>query len=249
MKPAHDPGVRWGGALLLAGAVAMLAGAAVHFSDPALGIDGAIERGEISGYLGNVVQIKGKAYVNLVLWIVGVGLLGLGGTALSAAGDASRAAARGVVRFAYAAGATLAWVSFMVWIALVRAAPTLEPSVAESFAFIASRIDWLATTLIVGIGPAVLSRMMGIEWLPKWLRAWGLLAAGASVLTWIAMAAGGLESYGFIVVPVGVLWSLATGILAWRRAASQMSTRTSVQLAASPIQMSTARKLAGHSPQ
>jgi hypothetical protein len=227
MRPAHDPGVQWGGVLLLAGAVTMLAGAGVHFSEPALGIDGAIERGEISAYLGNVVPIRGKAYANLVLWIVGVGFLGLGGTALSAAGDAARGAARGVARFAYAAGATLAWVSFMVWIALVRAAPTLDPSVAEALAFVASRVDWLATTLIVGVGPAVLSTMMGIEWLPKWLRSWGLLAAGAGVLTWIAMAAGGLESYGFIVVPVGVVWSLVTGILVWRRGAAQTSARTS----------------------
>lgn len=67
MKPALDPGVRWGGALLVAGAVTMLAGAAVHLSDPALGIDGAIERGEISDYLGKVVPIKGKAYANLVV--------------------------------------------------------------------------------------------------------------------------------------------------------------------------------------
>lgn len=50
----------------------------------------------------------------------------------------------------------------MVWIALVRGSPNLEPSVAELFAFIASRVDWLATTLIVGIGPAVLSTMIGV---------------------------------------------------------------------------------------
>jgi hypothetical protein len=221
VKPAVDPGVRFGGVLLSAGAAVMLAGAVVHFSEPRLAIDGILDHGDISDYLAGVAETKSTAYANLVLWIVGVGLLGLGGTALSTAGDSSRPAERALARFAYAAGPTLAWVAFLVWIALVRAAPSLDPVTAESLAFIASRVDWLATTLIVGVGPALLSTLLGIWILPRWLRLWGVVAAGASVLTWIALVAGGLESYGVLIVPLGVVWSLVTGIVTWRRTSTE----------------------------
>jgi len=70
---------------------------------------------------------------------------------------------------------------------------------------------------LVGIGPVLISVAGRDDWVPKWLARWGFLALAASLLTAIAMFTGGLTTYGFLIVPVGMIWTIAASIVLFRR--------------------------------
>lgn len=90
----------------------------------------------------------------------------------------------------------------------------VEPAVADGLGFISSRADWLATVLVVGLGPLLLSRD---TWVPRWLKGPGPFAGAVSVLTLIAMYTGGLSTYGAAIVPVGIVWTLGAALVAIRQ--------------------------------
>ncbi len=72
--------------------------------------------------------------------------------------------------------------------------------------------------LLVGFGPLLVAIAGRDTWVPTWLARWSRVTAGAGLLTVVAMYTDQLSSYGFLVVPVGIGWTIAAGIVALRSA-------------------------------
>ena len=91
-------------------------------------------------------------------------------------------------------------------------------ALAEALGFFASRADWIATVLLVGVAfrPALIAASGRDTWVPGWLAIWGALALLAGLLTTLTTLAGGLTTYGFLVVPVGLGWTIAAGVVVLR---------------------------------
>lgn len=207
-----------GGSCLLAGALLMIAGAIVWATTGA-DLDSALADGTMSEYLSDAAEHHTALMTNLGLWIVGASLLGFGGASL--AGSSEERAGADVARGIYLVGAAAAVVAFGVWSGLVHAAHLPEVGgVAEAIGFSVSRIDWVATIMLIGVGPLALVWPERTGWAPGWLRAWSGLTALAGLLTVVAMVTGDLDTLGFVIVPLGAAWSIAAGAVAIRRGRS-----------------------------
>lgn len=179
-------------------------------------LDAALTESDIVGFLARVAESETAVFINLSSWIAGVFLLGVGGYLLSRVNDGTTSSIAGA---SYLIGSSVAIGSFVTWMALVRLAGSgVEPAVADALGFISSRADWLATVLVVGLGPLLLSLAGKDTWAPHWLQGLGLLAGAVSALTLIAMYAGGLSTYGAVIVPVGIVWTLGAALVAIRQA-------------------------------
>lgn len=213
-----DRTARTGGYACLVGAALMIVGAACKIA-AGVDLDQALATGDLAGYLSGAADVRGLLIANLSLWIVGVFVLGVAGTLLAALGR-RRAAAR-IGRLSYGTAVPLAIAAFVAWLALVvQLAGEVSPAelaVAEVLGWFASRADWTATVLVVGAGPLLVSLAGRSAWVPNWLLGWGVAAAGTGALTVLAMFVGGLTGYGFLIVPVGLGWTLAAGIVLLRR--------------------------------
>jgi len=209
---------RLGGLAAVCGAVTMFAGAALWGASGA-DLDSAISTGDYQGYLDAVNQSHTLVVANLVVWIAGVFMLGKAGVAMTDLILRKRAYAH-IAGLAYRVGLSLALVAFLAWLAIVVQVPAgasdTEIAIVKVFGWFASRADWLATALIVGFGPAWISLGANGEWMPRWLSGLGLLAGLAGIATIVAIFADGLTTYGFAVVPIGLIWTLATGIVMLR---------------------------------
>lgn len=205
------------GVTAIAGAVLMLIGAALWAASGA-DLDAALADGAIAGYLTDAAANSELLVANLSFWIAGVLVLSIGGLMLLSLG-ASNSNAAIAARAVYTTGAPLAIASFVAWLALIRLAGSGGAEVealADTLGFFASRADWIATVLLVGIGPALIAASGRESWVPGWLAIWSAVALLAGLLTTIAMFAGGLTTYGFLVVPVGLGWTIAAGVVVLR---------------------------------
>ena len=158
---------------------------------------------------------------NLTLWIVMVLLMGIAATAMTSLCETRHVTAQ-VARFCYWVGSPLVIGAYVAWLAIVvQVAPDTSPAaitLAKAMGWFASRADWVATILIIGIGPTFISLAGRDAWVPRWLFRWSFATAVAGLLTALAMFTGGsgLGSYGFLIVPVGVGWMVAAGIVLLR---------------------------------
>ncbi|MCZ7665977.1 MAG: hypothetical protein M5U34_01405 [Chloroflexi bacterium] len=113
---------------------------------------------------------------NLTIWIVGTLIFGIAGTAMSGVCVQRQTVAQ-VARYCYWAGVPLVVAAYVAWLALVvQIAPDSSETavlMAEVIGWFASRADWVATILILGTGPALISLAARGEWAPKWLVGWG----------------------------------------------------------------------------
>ncbi len=151
---------------------------------------------------------------NLSTWIVGVLVLGAGGAALALTIGRGRLVGT-LTALGYAGGGVMGTTSFVAMLML----PTVFAGGADSdlmaataFALFGSRLDWIATLLILAVGPVMISRLDGDDWLPGWLHKLSLLAVVAGLLTVVALFTNALATYGFLTVPAGMIWHLAAGI-------------------------------------
>lgn len=184
-------------------------------------LDRALAEGSIDAYLRNAADARGILVANLSVWIVGVILWGAAGTLISKL-PAGRPTAAVLGRYCFqvgvpvVVGAYVAWLAVVVQLAGVDSAAAVE--VGKALGWFASRADWVATILVVGLGPALLASGGVGTWAPRWLIGWGYLAAATGVLNAIAMLTGGagLLTYGFLIIPVGVGWLIAVGVVLLR---------------------------------
>ena len=188
-------------------------------------LDAALASGTMAEYLAGVPDVRSLLVANLALWIVGVMAWGVAGDALSrlpSSGPSATLLARSCYRF----GVPLVVSAYAAWLVVVV---VLGGGVSESaltsgtaFGWYASRADWIATILVAGLGPLFLSLGGRGTWVPRWLLVWGGLAAFAGVLNALAMLTGGagLTTYGFAIIPIGLGWQIAAGIVVLRRGAT-----------------------------
>lgn len=209
---------RKAGAVILIGAIIMLAGAIVWQAAGA-DLDAALATEGIPAYLELLGNVRHLIILNLSFWTLGVFLMGVGGFMLSNLSRQNYLPSQ-FAKFCFITAVPMAIVSF-VGMATIAAliAPDTQPmsvEITEAIGWFSSRTDWFATILIVGLGPAFLSSAGSRIWAPRWLSFWGYICAIAGVLTLVSIYIGGLTTYGFLIVPVGLGWMIAAGIVLLR---------------------------------
>lgn len=205
--------LRAGGLVLGAGALAMIVGAIVR-QTTGTDLDAALTEGRMADYLAEAAAVQTALFLNLSLWILGAFLLGVGGYLLSRVTDNTPSSVAGA---GYLIGPALAITAFVTWMALLRLTGTDPgPAIADALGFISSRVDWIATVLLVGLGPLLLSVGGRRTWVPGWLYGLGLAGAAAGLLTIVAMYTGALNTYGFLIVPIGLVWVISASVVAIR---------------------------------
>ncbi len=213
--------IRIGAYTAINGAVTMIIGAALWGASGA-DLDRALASGELSNYLTAAGAARQLLVANLTLWIIGVFIIGVAGTAMANL-CVRRPAIAQVAQFSFGTSVPLVIAAYVAWLAIVvQVAPVTSPAavlVTKVFGWFASRADWVATILIIGIGPALISLAGRGDWVPTWLARWSIGTAIAGLLTAVAMLTGGsgLSTYGFLIIPAGVGWMLAAGIVLLRR--------------------------------
>lgn len=213
---------RMGGVAAIIAALTMITGA-ILWGISGADIDAALAADDMAGYITAVAETRPWLLANLCVWIVGVMIWGMAATAMSMLGQ-QRPLVAHLARYCYWVGVPIVTVAYVAWLSVVvhvgddTSASTVL--VAEIVGWVASRADWVATILIVGIGPTFLSVAGRGVWVPTWLFRWSLLTAFTGLLNAIAMLTGGagLTTYGFLIIPVGVFWMLAAGIVLVRYA-------------------------------
>lgn len=205
---------RSAGITALAGAATMIAGA-ILWASTGTDIDAALAAGNVAAYLADAAANSTVIVANSSIWIVGALLLGAADVQMAAVSRVRTSASR-LAHYAAVAGASIAVVAFVVWLALVTqlapGADQVSEPLAATIAWIASRADWIATVLLVAIAPAAIAVGAADDWMPTWLSRWPGLALVAGLIAVVAMFIGGLSTYGFLIVPVGLGWIIAAGV-------------------------------------
>lgn len=218
-----DATKRHAGLTAILGAICALTGAALWGASGA-DIDAALATGDTAGYLQAAGDSKGLLVANLSIWILMALLFGIAGSLLSSLGE-SRPVLSKAATICYQVGVPLVIVTYVAWMAIVvQVAPDTSAEavmMTKTLGWFASRGDWLATILIVGVGPTLIAFSGKDNWVPTWLLRWGYLTLLAGLLNAIAMFTGGagLSTYGFVIIPVGVFWMLAAGVVSLRQQA------------------------------
>lgn len=215
---------RLGAYTAIAGAICALVGAGLWISTGSgTDLDAALVQDDVAGYLTAVGENQTAIIANLVIWIVMAFLLGIAGTSMAALGRQRASTAR-VGAYCYYVGVPVVITAYSAWLAIVvRLAPDASAEaimLTDVMGWFAVRADWIATILIVGIGPTFVALAGRGTWAPGWLVIWSYVTAVTAALNAAAMLTGGagLSTYGFAIIPVGVLWMIAAGtaLLRWR---------------------------------
>ncbi|HMB93005.1 MAG TPA: hypothetical protein VKP65_19300 [Rhodothermales bacterium] len=222
MEAKHiETATRVGAYTAIAGSLCALTGAALWGLSGA-DLDAALATGDTASYLTAAGDASLMLVTNLTIWIVMIFLMGIAATAMASLSGHRPVIAR-FAMFCYWVGAPLVMAAYVAWLAVVvQIAPATSPEAimaAEVVGWFASRADWVATILVLGIGPPLLSLAGREDWVPTWLARWSVLTAVAGVLNAVAMLTGGsgLTTYGFVIIPIGVGWMLAAGIVLFRQ--------------------------------
>lgn len=203
----------------LSGAILMLIGAALYFSS---GTDlwAAVAGGDIAGYLVTAGGVKAQLVANLTFWITGVLVLGVAWNRLVLLCEQRPALAQ-LARMGATTAVPLAITSFIAMLAMVvQIAPDTSATsvaIANVIGWIGIRADDLATALLIGFPPLFLALAARGEWMPTWLARWGYLAGAVGLLSLVVIYIPPLTPMGFLIVPVGMGWMIATGVVLLRR--------------------------------
>ncbi len=203
----------------LIGALCMLAGA-TFWGISGADLEKALYNGDIANYLINAQENYTLVIANISIWIIGVTLIGIAGTMMVKL-CVQRQAISTIAMYIYWIALPLVIASYVAMLTVVvQLSPDISEatvSIAGAMGWFGTRVDWIATIFMLGIGPALISVAGRGDWVPNWLARWGFLALFASLLTAVAMFMGGLTTYGFLIVPVGLSWTIAASIVLFRR--------------------------------
>lgn len=212
--------VRLGGYTVIAGTITMLIGAAL-WGTSGTDLWAALDNGDMAGYLTAIEPVKGQLVANLSVWILGVLILGAAGAMLSALCTQRRPLAR-IAQVCFQTAVPLVIVAYIAMLAVVvqlsGASSETAVSLANIIGWIGARADDLATALIIGVGPLFIALAGHGEWVPTWLLRWGYLTGFVGVLSVLFLYLPGMTPYGSIILPVGMGWMLATGVVLLRQA-------------------------------
>ncbi len=211
-------GANWaGGMLSVIGAITMTVGGGVYttagadlwgFVDSDVGVD---------AYMADAAAAVSTLHATHAMWIAGVFILAIGGILLTRGGPDTLSVA---ARASYMIGAALAIPAFLAMVALTRLAEsgTDAPGLAESLGFLGARTDDVATVVIIGLGPLLISLANRDGWMPAWLVRIGMVAGLAGAASLVSLFFGAAGTIGFIIVPIGMVWSIAAGAITIRQA-------------------------------
>jgi ABC-type transport system involved in cytochrome c biogenesis permease subunit len=103
----------------------------------------------------------------------------------------------------------------------------IAPDTSDTAVYIARVVGWLgaraddiATALFLGAGPLFISLAGHGDWVPRWLLRWSYLAFFCGLLSIVVLYFPGMSQYGFVIVPVGMGWMVAAGIVLLRKKTS-----------------------------
>jgi hypothetical protein len=210
--------VRLAGYTAIGGAVTMIIGAALWGSS---GTDlwVALANDEMAAYLTAATAAKPAMVANTTFWILGVLLLGVAGTTLARLCGRRPVWAQ-VAQVCFNTAVPLAIVSFLAMVVLVVqiGADSSETAVAlaKVVGWIGTKADDIATILIIGAGPLFISMAGRRDWLPIWLARWGYLAGLTGLIAAVIIYFPALSTVGLIIVPVGMGWMIAVGVVLLR---------------------------------
>lgn len=210
---------RLAGYTAIGGVVTMLVGTALLFASGA-DLDAALASGDVAGFLTAAGETSQFLVANLTFWILGVLILGVAGTAMATVCVQRRVIAQ-VALFSYWTAVPLVIASYVAWLAIVvQVAPDHSATavlLTEMTGWFASRADWIATILILSCGPALIAQAGRGEWVPTWLLRWSYVALFAGLLTAVSLFTGGITTFGLLILPVGMGWTAAAGVVLLRR--------------------------------
>lgn len=203
---------RTGSITLLIGSICMILGA-VLLAITGADLDDALVKSNLSDYMILAQENKILLITNLTLWLFGVIILGIGGIMMAHLGNECTILSK-IAGYNYYIAIPIVVIAYSAWLAIVVRLSVYENEtsalIAEIMGWFASRADWIATILMLGTGPLFISLAGRKIWVPKWLRIWSYVALATGVLNLIAILANGLTTYGFLIIPVGLGWMVAS---------------------------------------
>lgn len=211
---------RAAGACAIIGAIIMLSGAGTWMST-GTDLDAALMGGTVADYLIATHAKSGTLAVNIALWTIGAVVMCAGGVQLALLGR-SRPQPAALAAFAYAVGAASAIVFFPLWYGIIVGLSPAQAAGADVSAFAtalghgATTADWLATIMILAVGGMSVAHAGRDTWVPGWLRTWSYFLGVAGVLSLLGIVLGDRSTYGMLIVPIGIGWLIAAGIVAMR---------------------------------
>ncbi|MBI1225023.1 MAG: hypothetical protein GC192_07270 [Bacteroidetes bacterium] len=204
--------------ITLLGSICMLSGAVMMVMS-GTDLDQALYGNDLAGYLKSAMTNQNILIANLSFWILGVILLGLGANMMALL-SSQKSVLTQVIRYNYGIAVPLVVLAYLAWLAVVvrlaSSSSTEAATIAEAIGWFASHADWVSTVLIVGTGPMFISAAGRDSWVPNWLRIWSYIAFFAGILNVMAHYSGGLTTYGFLIIPVGLGWMIAAAITLFR---------------------------------
>lgn len=170
----------------------------------------------MNAYLNSLESVKPMLAASTFFWTLGVLLLGTAGTMMSAM-CTKRPGLVQLQKTLLGTAVPVAVVSFFMMFSLTVSATDIHS--ANLIGWTGARLDDLATAMIIGFSPMLLSVAGKKDWVPGWLGTWGMLAGLAGALD-IACMFTGLTALSFIIIPIGMGWMIAAGVVLIRRAHS-----------------------------
>lgn len=211
--PTHNKSiVAFAGYMAISGAVAMFIGAAFW---GATGTDlwQALASDQVEAYVTQLPPVRHLLVINTSFWTLGVLLLAATGTLMAEFCITHLGLARMGMSFMRTA-ASIAIVSFIAMLSLAFYSGSVE--IASVIGWIGTRLDDIATALLIGFGPLCLSIAGKSDWVPWWLAVWGYLAGITGILGIIGLLTG-MVALGFIIIPFGLGWMIAAGVVLIKR--------------------------------
>lgn len=207
------------GLTAILGSLIMIAGAACYFNSGA-DLWVMLSEDDMAGY-NQIISQKTKLMVmNQTLWIIGALLMGL-----ALRGYSKHYNENSLKNFAISyfgiIGASIAVVAFFLMmtntVQLSTESNPVRVEIARVFGYSGARLDDLATSMLVGFAPCFVALCGRSKGLPSWSVYWGFLCGILGVLSLAFQFSKSLEAFAFMIVPVGILWMLTTGIYHFRK--------------------------------
>jgi hypothetical protein len=199
----------------ISGAVIMIIGA-VLWGTSGTDLWNALDNNSIVNYLESSHFKSGQLIANLSFWISGVLILGLAG-ALMANLAQNHIPYSQIILICYRTAVPMVITSYIIMLSIIV---QISPDVSESslaltntLGWIGVRLDDLSTALMIGVGPFFISLSGQKTWVPGWLLVWSYLTMILGLFSVIVLYLSNLRQLGFIIIPVGVTWMLAAGLV------------------------------------
>ena len=218
-SPHPSTARRHAGAGLATAALSMMSGAAV-WASAGVDLDGAAETRTVHEILPDIATSSTALTATFALWLLGMTLYAATAPALARLDGASRlpSIAAGLIGLG-APMAASAYAAFLVLTNVLASAPGTDPTLANAVGYYATCADWVATVPMAGLVPAFVALSGRDSWAPRWMVGLAVVVLVASAATVVALLTGsGLTTFGFVIVPTGMVLTLSVGIVLWRRA-------------------------------